>query len=168
MARHYAMWLVAGAAIAVALSYGVRSTPLIDPDEGRNAEVAREMASTNDFVVPHLNGIPYLDKPVAYFAATSLSIKLFGANELSVRLPSMLFAIATAILTIVLGVRIFEHRTASLAGLALMASPLVIAYARIVIFDSMMMFAVTGAMIAFYMAWETQRTGWLVAAWTLT
>ena len=46
--------------------------PLIDPDEGRNAEVAREMAVSGDLVVPHLAGMPYLDKPPGLFWAGAL------------------------------------------------------------------------------------------------
>src|SRR6266568_1668572 len=47
---------------AVALGWNLNGYRLFDPDEGRNAEVAREMAQSNDYVVPHLDGLPYLDK----------------------------------------------------------------------------------------------------------
>ena len=57
---------------AVALGWNLDGYRLLDPDEGRNAEVAREMAQTNDYLVPHLDGLPYLDKPVAYFAAAAM------------------------------------------------------------------------------------------------
>ena len=50
--------------VAVSLAGSVLlavSFPLIDPDEGRNAEVAREMLVKGDWVIPHLAGMPYLD-----------------------------------------------------------------------------------------------------------
>src|SRR6266705_2454156 len=71
---------------AVALGWNLNGYRLFDPDEGRNAEVAREMAQSNDYVVPHLDGLPYLDKPIVYFAAAAAMMKLFGPTEAAGRL----------------------------------------------------------------------------------
>ncbi|HSD32249.1 MAG TPA: hypothetical protein VLB49_10090, partial [Gemmatimonadales bacterium] len=57
-------WLLLLVAAALALGWDLGGHRLLDPDEGRNAEVAREMAESGDYVVPHLDGLPYLDKPV--------------------------------------------------------------------------------------------------------
>lgn len=69
--------------------------PLVDPDEGRNAEVAREMAVDGDVVIPHLDGMPYLDKPPGLFAAGALAIRAFGANRVAARLPSIVASLLT-------------------------------------------------------------------------
>jgi len=50
-------------AAAVALGWNLNGYRLLDPDEGRNAEVAREMAETNDYLVPHLDGLPTSTSP---------------------------------------------------------------------------------------------------------
>src|SRR2546428_8451024 len=73
---------------AVALGWNLNGYRLFDPDEGRNAEVAREMAQSNDYVVPHLDGLPYLDKPIVYFAAAAAMMELFGPTETAARLPA--------------------------------------------------------------------------------
>jgi 4-amino-4-deoxy-L-arabinose transferase-like glycosyltransferase len=52
------VWVALFALALVALATGTGSTALMDPDEGRNAEVAREMAERGDFVVPHLRPPP--------------------------------------------------------------------------------------------------------------
>src|SRR5262245_60052103 len=80
------------AAFVVALGFAI-SFPLLDPDEGRNAEVGREMAVGGDLVVPHLGGMPYLDKPVGLFWAEALAIRLLGPTPLAARLPAIVAAL---------------------------------------------------------------------------
>jgi len=50
-------------AAALLFFAGLGRLPLIEPDEGRNAEVGREMVVSGDWITPHYNGFAYLDKP---------------------------------------------------------------------------------------------------------
>jgi 4-amino-4-deoxy-L-arabinose transferase-like glycosyltransferase len=161
-------WLL----LVAALGWGLGSYPLLDPDEGRNSEVAREMAASGDFGLPRLDGLPYLDKPVAFFAVDALAQRLFGAEEAAARLPSLLFALATAALTGWFAGRAIGRRARWIAALAALAAPLPIAFARTVIFDSMLAFFLVLALCAFWLAVEARAmaraaTGSPYLPWTL-
>ena len=51
-------WIVVGAFALLALGWNLGGYPLLEPDEGRNAQVAREMVRGGDWVLPHRNGLP--------------------------------------------------------------------------------------------------------------
>ena len=153
-------WL---AAVVIAIAVHLGGFPLLDADEGRNAEVGREMAETNDYVMPRLNGLPYLDKPVVYFAAEAAVMELLGPTELAARLPAYLFTLATAAVLFW-----FARRTGAdpyVAAIVFLSMPLTIAFARTVIFDSALMFFCTFALVAFYLAIEDRDQRWSLAAW---
>ena len=156
------IWLVL-CAVAIAIHLG--SPPLLDPDEGRNAEVAREMAATNDYLVPRLNTLPYLDKPIVYFAAAAAFMEVLGPNELAARLPAYLFTLATAWLIFWWTRKRAGEEQAWVAAIVFLAMPLTVAFARIVIFDSALSFFIVLAIIAFYEAVETRHMRWTILAW---
>src|SRR5579864_1297137 len=142
--------------LVAAVSWGLGGYALLDPDEGRNAEVAREMMAGGDFVLPRLDGLPYLDKPVLFFAADALSQRVLGAGEAAARFPALVFALATAALTAWFAGRLFGRRARWIAGIAALAAPLPIAFARTVIFDSALAFFMVVALCAFYLAVEAR------------
>jgi 4-amino-4-deoxy-L-arabinose transferase-like glycosyltransferase len=160
-------WLILFLALAaLALGWDLGGGRLLDPDEGRNAEVAREMATTHDYIVPHLDGLPYLDKPVLYFAAAAASMQLLGPRELAARLPAYLATLATIALVVWFARRRYGADAGWLAGLALATMPMVLAYARTTIFDSTLSLFTTAAVIAFaedraVLAWAAIGAGGL-------
>ena len=86
---------------AILLFARLGDLPLVSPDEGRNAEVAREMKASGSWLVPTYNGMPYLDKPAFYFKTVALSFAAFGESEWAARLPSSLCALAVLLLLFV-------------------------------------------------------------------
>ena len=61
--------------------YHLGNAALFEPDEGRNAEKAREMLLLSNWVTPHINFVPALDKPVFFYQLIAISYKLFGVSE---------------------------------------------------------------------------------------
>ena len=159
------VWLVVA---AIALFTHLGGYPLFDADEGRNGEVGREMAATNDYVMPRIDGMPYLDKPVVYFAAEALAMEVLGPTELAARLPAYLFTLLTALLLFWFARKVWNEESAYIAAIAFLSMPLTLAFSRTVIFDSALTFFIVGAIIAFYYCAEctvhsAQR--WSALAW---
>ncbi|MEE8191222.1 MAG: phospholipid carrier-dependent glycosyltransferase [Gemmatimonadales bacterium] len=168
IARSTAGLLACAAIVLAGLAFDLGGYPLLDPDEGRNAEIAREMAATNDYVLPRLNGLPYLDKPVLYFAAGAAVVEVLGPTELAVRVPSLLFTLATLLVVAWFADRLWGRATAWTAAIATAATPFTLAYAHTVIFDSALTFFVVSALVGFFMATEGRRPSaavWCAAAW---
>ena len=164
-------WLLV---VVLAAGYGLGGYGLIEPDEGRNAEVAREMAATNNYVLPHLNGLPYLDKPVLYFAAVGAAIEVFGASEFAARLMSLVFGLATAALAGFFALRFWGRDAAVVAATATATAPLAFGLSRVVIMDTALSFFIVLALVCFFLAVESRseeraappfRWPWFV--WTL-
>ena len=130
---------------------GIGRLALIEPDEGRNAEVAREMLAKGDWVTPHFNNFSYLDKPPVFFWAVASSFKVGGLSEASARFPSALAALLTVFLAWFLARRMFENTAGLYAGIVLATAPLVVVFARDVIFDMTLTFFVTGAMVCYWL-----------------
>jgi 4-amino-4-deoxy-L-arabinose transferase len=85
---------------------GVR--PLFIPDETRYGEIAREMLVSGDWVVPHLNGLLYFEKPPFGYWLNAVSLALFGDSEFGVRLSSALSTGISALLIFRIGRQYFQ------------------------------------------------------------
>ena len=146
-----------------ALFFRLGTLPLLQPDEGRNAEVAREMKESGAWLSPSYNGITYLDKPAFYFKAVALSLAAFGDNETAARLPSALFGLALLAITFLFCRRVHGTRCAIMAVIIIATMPLYGAFSRTVIFDMTLAFFVSAAIFAGYRAEECEgksRRNW--------
>jgi 4-amino-4-deoxy-L-arabinose transferase-like glycosyltransferase len=150
--------LLALVAVAACLFFiGLGRLPLTEPDEGRNAEVAREMLVLHDWITPHYDTLPYLDKPAVFFWLVAGSFRLLGMSEAAARMPSALAALGTVLLIWLVGRRMFGERTAWTAGVIFATSPLVMIFARVVVFDMTLAFLVTLTLAAFWLSATAER-----------
>ena len=166
MASMQSNWLIVMGAFLLAaymLFAHLGGLALISPDEGRNAEVAREMSQSHAWLVPTYDGLVYLDKPAFYFKTVALSFSLFGESEGVARLSSAVFGFLLVIAAFLFCRKMYDQRTAILATLIITSTPLYIAYSRIVIFDMTLAFFVSCAIFSCYLAEEyegKQRARW--------
>jgi 4-amino-4-deoxy-L-arabinose transferase-like glycosyltransferase len=124
---------------------------LIEPDEGRNAEIAREILLLRDWVTPHYDFIARLDKPILFFDLVALSYKVFGISEWSARLPSALTAFGCLSLTYFFSRSLFGRWAAFWSTLILLTSLEFFALSRIVILDMLLTFFLTLALCCFFL-----------------
>lgn len=115
--------------------FALGSRPLANPDEGRYAEIPREMLASGDWVTPHLDGIPYFEKPPLVYWLGALVQRFFGEGEWSVRLVPAVFALAGVLLTYAAARKLHGRNAGLGAAVALGTSLLYFALARILILD---------------------------------
>ncbi|MFH1671920.1 MAG: phospholipid carrier-dependent glycosyltransferase [Pseudomonadota bacterium] len=138
------------------LPLGVR--PIIIPDETRYAEIPREMLASEDWVVPHLNGLRYFEKPVLGYWLNAVSIMLFGENAFAVRFPSAMATGISALLLFIF-VRRFAggHSIGILAAAAFLTCLEVLGVGTFSVLDSLLSMFITGAMIFFFFAYMEEE-----------
>lgn len=153
--------LLLGVALPIFLQLGERG--LNEPDEGRYAEMGREMVVTGDWMVPRLNGVPHYAKPPWIYWCVGLSLKLFGMNEWAARLPSALAALVTVLLAFDLARRMAGTRAGLYSAFALTSSLLFFVGARLVSPDMMQTACITAAIYCFWRWWDPhpRATPWL-------
>jgi len=108
---------------------------LMDPDEGRYAEIAREFFVLGDWGIPHLNLLPYLEKPPLVYWLTALSFKVFGYTEIASRLPSAVSALGGVFLAYGLGRAFWGPGPGVLSALVLASAAGYVALGRILTLD---------------------------------
>jgi len=85
--RRRQLALIGGAVCFTALWFALLAgRPLYEPDEGRYAEIPREMLAGGDWIIPHLNGLAYLEKPPLQYWISALIYATFGQSEATARL----------------------------------------------------------------------------------
>jgi len=144
---------------------------LVRPDEGRYAEISREMVATGDWLTPRLNGFKYFEKPALQYWATAGAFSLFGINEWTARLWTALTGFAGVLLVYFTGIRLFG-RPAGLYAAAATASGFLYAFlGHFNTLDMGLTFFLTLALCAFLRAQTSaeaqpkQQRNWMLVAW---
>jgi len=144
--------------------------PLLDPDEGRYAEIPREMLASGDLVTPRFDGLKYFEKPPLQYWATAAVYSVAGLSEWSSRLWSVGLAFGCLALTFA-WTRALHGGAAALTALtALAVSPYFLIVGHLNLLDAGLTFFLTAAVFAFTRAQTAApasraERNWMLAAW---
>jgi 4-amino-4-deoxy-L-arabinose transferase-like glycosyltransferase len=142
---------------------------LIKPDEGRYAEIPREMVASGDWVTPHLNDFKYFEKPPLQYWATAVAYEVFGEHQWSSRLWTALTGFLGILLTGFVGMRLFGRTAGLYAALILGSSTLYVLMAHVNTLDMGVTFFITLGIFSLLLAQKEQaipiRRNWMMLAW---
>jgi len=159
--REYSRSLLAGLWLSLALLWflPLNYPHLFDPDEGRYAEIPREMVASGDWVTPRLDAIKYFEKPPLGYWATAAAFEIFGQHAWTVRLWPALSGMFGLMLTWALGRRLYDQRSALLAVMVQASALLYVALSRIATLDMGLSFGLQLAMTALALLIQQPRPG---------
>ena len=166
-----------GKILLIALIYGLiwfgtlNYRHLIPSDEGRYAEMAREMLVTGDWITPRYNGYKYFEKPPLQICASAIAFQAFGFGEWQARLWSALTGFLTILIIGFTGSRIFNPRAGWLGALVLASSPMWIISGHFNSLDMALSAFLVSALCALLLAQtsdnKTVRRNWMWLCWSM-
>ena len=130
---------------------------LTDRDEGSNAEAAREMFESGNWISPTLNGEPRFAKPALLYWLIAGSYHLFGVREFSARLPSAAFGVLLILLQYAFLARVLGSTVGLFGAVMLLVNLEMVVIGRLVLTDSVMVFFTTLAMVGFWLGLHHSR-----------
>jgi 4-amino-4-deoxy-L-arabinose transferase-like glycosyltransferase len=152
-------WIVLVVVFALVWFANLDVRKLQHPDEGRYAEIAREMVATGDWVTPRLDGLRYFEKPPLQYWFTALSFEAFEVDEWTARLPSALAGFLTLLIVAGTGARLVSPAAGLYAAIALAGSVWMFGMAHMVTLDALLAFWLTLSLCAFLLAQPRKATG---------
>lgn len=149
-------------------SLGLREQ--IHPDEGRYAEISREMVVTKDFVTPRLNGLKYFEKPPLQYWITAAAFSAFGQSDFVARLWVGLCGFLSIVLVWITARRIWDTETADYSAIAAAGMFWLIALSHVVTLDMGVSFFLVTTLCGFILAHHDGATPrenryWMWGAW---
>ena len=146
-------WLILAVLAGLLVLSTLNCADLSGSTEPREAGVAAEMLQSHDFLLPSLNGEPFLEKPPLSYWLQAASIGAFGYQAFAARLPSALAGIATVLL-FAFFYRKSEPWRALLSGALLITMGAFLEYSQTAGQDTLLAFGVSLALLSFYFTRE--------------
>jgi 4-amino-4-deoxy-L-arabinose transferase-like glycosyltransferase len=155
--RFEASGLLIGLAIAVFFGCIVTPPSLMDDVDAVQAQIARNMLDSGDWVIAHLGGVPYIEKSPLIYWTIAVSYRIFGVHDWSARIPVALAAVLLVWLVYRYGRWAFGERAGYYAGLVIATCVGMFLFTRIQIPDVMLTLTTCLAYWAFQRATDTKE-----------
>src|SRR5262245_27475794 len=155
---HSRLWPLVGSCVLLFL-LGVSPWGLWERDEGRYADVAREMLERGDYITPRIDGAVFLDKPPLVYWVTAASLRIWGTGETGARFGQLLFAAGILLVTRRLGQLLFDRRRANIALMVLASSLGFFTSSHLLTLDLGLTFFVSLALLCFLSGWRADTGG---------
>lgn len=157
-------------AIAVIWFSNLEYRKLVRPDEGRYAEIPREMSVSGDWNTPRLNDLKYFEKPALQYWATAAAYDLFGEHHWTARLWSALTGFLGILFAYYAGSKLFGREAGLYSALVLGTSLLYALIGHIITLDMGVTFFMGSGLMAFLLAQRTGATSrenrnWMWVTW---
>ncbi len=123
--------------------------PLGNPDEGRYTEIPSEMALSNDYITPRLDGVKYFEKPPLLYWLSAVTFEVAGVNEWSARSWCALFAVLGTLLTYAGGRVLYGRQVGIFSAAVLALSSLYYVLSRVVLLDLAVTVFIAAALFSF-------------------
>src|SRR5438270_9007797 len=130
---------------------------LQDDVDAVQATIARNMIASGDWVTPHLDGVPYLEKPPLKYCAIAISYLIFGQHDWAARLPLMISVIALCWVTMRFGIWAYGRKEGFNTGLVLATCVGLFLFTRILIVEAMLTLGITVALWAMLRALDPEE-----------
>ncbi len=161
--ERYLMWALIASAAILSLSLGGRA--LWDPDEGRYAEMAREILVLHDWVTPHLNFLLYFEKPMLFMWLEALSFKIFGVSESSAHVIPLVSALGGVALVGLMAWKLWGRRAGLVASLSLITSLEYFFLASAVDINMPLALFITSALVFFWLGHREKNSLYILLSW---
>ena len=144
-------------AATVYLGAVVSPPSLMDDVDAVQAQIARNMLASGDWVTAHLDGVKYLEKAPLIYWSMAVSYKIFGVHDWAARIPTALAVLGLCWFTTAFGIWAFGKRAGFYAGLCMATCIGLFLFTRILIPDVMLTLAIGLAMWAFIRCIDEQE-----------
>ncbi len=150
----------------------VQIRPMFDPDEGRYAEIPREMLVTGNWVTPRLDGLKYFEKPALQYWATASVYSVFGVHNWTSRLWTVGLGFGCLALIYAWLARLYDRRSGLVAVALLAMSPYFGIIGHLDLLDAGLTFWLTAMVLAFTRAQCAEpgsrpERNWMLVSWAM-